>query len=328
MLDFPEDILDDLPDFHDRLLTGLFAHLSIHCPSYTSITGLAIDIGVGLQRFGNSPGPDSSSEEMENQRNKQFIGSDPKPKRVPPYPPSLEVFDMKTRLSTLGRKHICSTFTRYSTLKGFLYCTLPAQCSSATLRTVNFNMDLRALEVIYWGRLWQHIPPNDIPFPLVKSITLNVKLLPALRDESYPIAPRLIARFPNIEEVSISYERVSSHSISGYHSYFENLSAIPGIRKLRTFWPLTEITTRNTYELMETSELIGLTKRFVVDYNLSHLEGVDFIHDDWATERDSFRNLKRYRAIICSVTRGHRGELEIKAGKEFRDVGRLFDRSR
>ena len=78
---------------------------------------------------------------------------------------------------------------------------------------------------------------------------------------------------------------------------------------------------------MDTSELVCLTKSFVVNYGLNRFEGVVFIPDDWATERDICRGRKTYKAIAYRVTKGHYGEIEVKAGKEFREVGRMFDLS-
>ncbi|KAF3314945.1 hypothetical protein TWF173_004167 [Orbilia oligospora] len=323
-LDFPEEILTPIPDFQDRLFNGLFTHLSIHCPKYTSIMGLSINIGIGVDILGKFPRADYFSRGIEDQENRQFLGLDSKSKLSPPYPPSLEIFDIKSKFSTTGHSYT-SSFEFSTTLKGFLYSLSLIQCSGATLRTIDFDMNPWALEAIFWGRIWLHLPSNNITFPLVKSISLNIKSLPALQD-SKSILPKLTAQFPNIEEVSISYERGPSRNIKDYHSYFENLAEIPGIRRLRTYWPISEFVVRSKYDLMGANELINLTRCFAVDYKLHHLEEVIFTHDDWAARHDSYRGRKRYKAIACRVNRDDYGWMEIKVGEEFREVGRFFDR--
>ncbi|KAK6496410.1 hypothetical protein TWF481_002430 [Arthrobotrys musiformis] len=343
ILEFPQEILEEIPDFYDRLFRGLFGHLSVHCPGYTSIVGLAIKVLVGNKRRRALVAEKIHAEGIESTQNRRFldldVDSEENGARIATvYPPSLKTFNMKINVSR--RRIVLPTSKRRDPLilgytsasYGLLHCLSLLQCSSATLHTVALNFYPRALKTIYKSKTGRpEIPPNAV-FPSVKSITLNVAYLPSFGDRKSPIFTNFASIFPNVEDVNVSYERIYIGEIRDSY-YFMYLSGIPGTRRLRIFWPLAEATPAPSasHRLESTDELVRSTRRFVESYGLERLEEVTYVHDDWDACTTSewceytCSYIDTYKAVTCRVVRGLDGEVGVSVGKEFRDPGRMFD---
>lgn len=193
---------------------------------------------------------------------------------------------MKTRPLTFKYKAL-PILEYKATFYRFLYRLSVIQCSGATLHTVAFNLDLRALQTLYKTNSSLELPSNTT-FPFVKAITLNLAFLSALRDEPGFIAREFATRFPNIKDVNISYERIIVGGNNHFSWYFESLSAMSEMRRLRIFCPLSTAVPVTT-KLVDNNELVCLTRSLVVDYGLNHLEEAVSVHDDWTAKGDGFQ---------------------------------------
>ncbi|KAK6522051.1 hypothetical protein TWF281_002620 [Arthrobotrys megalospora] len=323
---YPIDILNYVPDFHDRVFKGMFTHLSANCPGYSSLVGLSINLTVGCHELETPPKKESCSEGMEIEECKQFLSlnltSEGSGVRNAPYPPSLEHFLMKTKVYTTNDTTRSQHFN--ASLSG-AFCGLSIiQCSIDTLNTIGFDFDLALLSDMEISEPQPELPYKAI-FPSVKTATLNLSFLTALTKKYSLVLKEFLTRFPNIEDLDISHRRPSTDTYEEYISYFSHLAAVPTVRKLRIYWPRERALPPSKPEMMTPDGLASLTRCLVENYGLQSLEEITFIRNNRTPTWEPYTIGKEFKARTCSVVRSCDGEIEVKVGEAETERKRIFD---